>query len=81
MIEAPINDLTAPEPLDVVWTAQNYHDLHDSFAKPADLSVINKKVFDALKPGGLYIVLDHSAEKRVPACAIPKRCTASIRPR
>jgi predicted methyltransferase len=63
VIEAPVNDLTAPEALDVVWTSQNYHDLHDSFAKPADLSVINKKVFDALKPGGLYIVLDHSAEK------------------
>jgi predicted methyltransferase len=62
VIEAPVNDLTAPEPLDVVWTAQNYHDLHDSFAKPADLSVINKKIFDALKPGGLYIVLDHAAE-------------------
>ena len=63
VIEAPINDLAAPEALDVVWTAQNYHDLHDSFAKPADLAIINKKVFDALKPGGLYIVLDHSAEK------------------
>ena len=63
VIEAPVNDLTAPEALDVVWTAQNYHDLHDSFAKPADLAIVNKKVFDALKPGGLFIVLDHSAEK------------------
>jgi predicted methyltransferase len=63
VIEAPVNDLAAPEALDVVWTAQNYHDLHDSFAKPADLAVINKKVFDALKPGGVFIVLDHSAEK------------------
>ncbi|HVU20450.1 MAG TPA: hypothetical protein VHE09_06930 [Rhizomicrobium sp.] len=63
VIEAPANDLAAPEALDVVWTSQNYHDLHDSFAKPADLAVINKKVFDALKPGGLFIVLDHSAEK------------------
>jgi predicted methyltransferase len=63
VIEAPVNDLTAPEALDIVWTAQNYHDLHDSFAKPADLAIINKKVFDALKPGGVFIVLDHSAEK------------------
>ncbi len=62
VIEAPVNNLAAPEALDVVWTAQNYHDLHDSFSKPADLSIINKKVFEALKPGGLYIVLDHSAE-------------------
>jgi predicted methyltransferase len=35
--------------------------LHDSFAKPADLAVINKQVFAALKPGGLYIILDHAA--------------------
>jgi predicted methyltransferase len=61
VIDAPINALTAPEYLDVVWTSQNYHDLHDSFAKPADLAVINKQVFAALKPGGLYIILDHAA--------------------
>lgn len=60
-IDAPINSLAAPELLDVVWTSQNYHDLHDSFAKPADLAIINKAVFAALKPGGLYIVLDHAA--------------------
>ncbi len=60
-IDAPINSLAAPELLDVVWTSQNYHDLHDSFAKPADLAIINKAVFTALKPGGLYIILDHAA--------------------
>lgn len=63
VIHASANELAAPEALDLVWTSQNYHDLHDSFAKPADLAVINKKVYDALKPGGLYIVLDHAAEK------------------
>jgi predicted methyltransferase len=61
VIDAPINALTAPEYLDVVWTSQNYHDLQDSFAKPADLAVINKQIFAALKPGGLYIILDHAA--------------------
>lgn len=61
VIDAPINSLVAPEMLDVVWTSQNYHDLHDSFAKPADLAIINKQVFAALKPGGLYIILDHAA--------------------
>ncbi len=63
VIRAPINSLTAPEPLDVAWTAQNYHDLKDDFFKPADTAVVNKAVFNALKPGGLYIVLDHAAEK------------------
>jgi predicted methyltransferase len=61
VIDAPANSLTAPEPLDLVWTSQNYHDLHDSFAKPADLAIVNKAVFNALKPGGLYVVLDHAA--------------------
>ncbi len=46
----------------MVWTSQNYHDLHNDFAKPADLAIVNKAVFDALKPGGFYIVLDHAAE-------------------
>lgn len=63
VIRAPVNSLTAPEPLDVVWTAQNYHDLKDDFFKPADTAIVNKAVFNALKPGGLYIVLDHTAEK------------------
>jgi predicted methyltransferase len=44
-----------------VWTSQNYHDFHDSFFGPADLAVVNKAIFTALKPGGLYIVLDHVA--------------------
>jgi len=58
-----VNNLSAPELLDVVWTAQNYHDLKDDFFKPADTTMVNKAVFQALKPGGLYIVLDHAAEK------------------
>ena len=53
-------DKLAPEPVDVVWTSQNYHDLHN---RPnADLAAFNKNVFDALKPGGTYLVLDHAAE-------------------
>jgi len=60
-LTAPANEFAAPEKLDAVWTSQNYHDLHDGFAKPADLAIVNKKVFAALKPGGVYVVLDHSA--------------------
>ena len=49
----------APELVDVVWTSLNYHDLHN---RPnADLSVFNKFVFDSLKPGGTFIVIDHAA--------------------
>lgn len=61
VIHAAANDLTAPEALDLVWTSQNYHDLHNKTS--IDLAVFNRKVFEALKHGGLYVVLDHAAEK------------------
>jgi predicted methyltransferase len=58
----PIVSFVAPEKLDVVWTSQNYHDLHDKFFGPVDIAAFNKAVFNALKPGGVFIVLDHVAE-------------------
>ncbi|HTK78966.1 MAG TPA: hypothetical protein VL286_00865 [Rhizomicrobium sp.] len=62
LIHAPVMKFSTPEPVDVVWTSQNYHDMHDSFFGPADLSVVNKAIYNALKPGGTYVVLDHVAE-------------------
>jgi predicted methyltransferase len=56
-----------PEALDLFWISQNYHDLHDSFMGPVDMAAFNKAVYDALKPGGLYVVLDHSAAPGAPA--------------
>jgi predicted methyltransferase len=50
-----------PEKLDVFWITLNYHDLHDKFLGPVDIAVFNKAVFAALKPGGVYIILDHVA--------------------
>ncbi len=55
-------NFSAPEKLDLVFTAQNYHDMHDKFMGPADLSAVNKAVFRSLKPGGVFLVIDHSAE-------------------
>ncbi|KQV56964.1 MULTISPECIES: class I SAM-dependent methyltransferase [unclassified Caulobacter] len=55
-------NFSAPEKLDLVFTAQNYHDMHDKFMGPADLSVVNRQIFRALKPGGVFLVIDHSAE-------------------
>jgi predicted methyltransferase len=51
-----------PEKLDLIWTAQNYHDLHDSFMGPADVAALNRAFFNALKPGGIFLVIDHAAE-------------------
>jgi predicted methyltransferase len=50
-----------PSGLDAVFIRQNYHDLYDKFMGPADVPAFNKAVFAALKPGGVYVVLDHAA--------------------
>lgn len=55
-----------PEQLDVFWISQNYHDLHDSFMGPVDMVAFNKAVYAALKPGAVYIVLDHVAAENSP---------------
>lgn len=54
-------DIGADASVDRVWTSQNYHDLHNP-ALPADTALqVDKRVFAALKPGGYFVVLDHSA--------------------
>jgi predicted methyltransferase len=57
----PTVTLTAREPLDLVWTSQNYHDYPDEFMGKADPSVLNNSAFKILKPGGTYIIIDHMA--------------------
>jgi predicted methyltransferase len=57
----PADRLTAPEPLDVVFTSQNYHDYPDKFMGRIDPMVLNRTVYRLLKPGGVYIVIDHAA--------------------
>lgn len=54
-----------PTPVDVVWTSQNYHDLHLARLN-LDVAAVNRAVFNALRPGGLYVVLDHAAAPGAP---------------
>jgi predicted methyltransferase len=54
-------ELKLPENLDMVWTSLNYHDLHN--VKDLDMSAFNKAVLAGLKPGGIYMVIDHATEK------------------
>jgi predicted methyltransferase len=56
----PFEDPVPPEaaPLDVVTLILNYHDI--SYL-PVDRDAMNRKIFAALKPGGRYVVIDHSA--------------------
>lgn len=60
LVRASLNTLSVPEQLDLIWTSQNYHDLKNGGV--ADTAAVNRAVFAALKPGGVYIVLDHAAE-------------------
>jgi predicted methyltransferase len=57
----PAKAFSAPEPLDLVFTSQNYHDYPDKFMGPTDPAVLNAAVYKALKPGGLYVIVDHRA--------------------
>ena len=50
-----------PKKLDIVFIRQNYHDLYDKFMGPADVPAFDRAVFAALKPGGVFVILDHAA--------------------
>src|SRR5471030_1508345 len=66
-IEAVSADLVAmPEvtqPADVLWLHLFYHDLHTKLigVKGATAADFNRAVYERLKPGGLYVIVDHAA--------------------
>lgn len=51
--------ITLPQKADIVWTVQNYHDIPNQGGE-ASIAAVNAAVFDALKPGGTYVVIDHA---------------------
>jgi len=52
--------MSIPVPVDLVWTSRNYHDLHNAaFGKP-NMLTLDRSIYDTLKPGGIFLVLDHS---------------------
>jgi predicted methyltransferase len=59
VIVAPLPKLELPAPVDLVWTSLNYHDLHN--IADFDMAAFNSAVFAALKPGGIYVIVDHAA--------------------
>ena len=59
-IHAPLaGGVSVPTKADVVFTAQNYHDINH--VPNIDMLKFDKSVYDALKPGGVFFVLDHAA--------------------
>lgn len=60
LVERPFDD-PVPEgtpKLDLVTLVLNYHDIT---YLPVDRAQMNKRLYDALKPGGHYVVIDHSS--------------------
>lgn len=57
----PFGQMNLPEKVDLFWITQNYHDLKIAKFGVVDLADFNRRVFDALKPSGVYMVLDHQA--------------------
>jgi predicted methyltransferase len=53
------NEVALPQNVDSVWNVLYYHDLQP---QGVDTAAFNRKIFDALKPGGIYLVIDHKAE-------------------
>ena len=49
-----------PEKIDLFWITQNYHDLHVPEYGHVDIAAFNRRVWDALKPGGIYMVVDQA---------------------
>lgn len=66
-VEAVSADLVAmPEatpPADVLWLHLFYHDLHTALiqARGATAADFNRAVYERLKSGGFYIIVDHAA--------------------
>jgi predicted methyltransferase len=48
--------------LNVAFIFQNYHDLHDKFTGPVDVAAYNRAIYQLLKPGGYYVIIDHAAK-------------------
>ena len=65
-LTAPIAAAGLPDGLDLVLTVQNYHDMHLKAFPAETADTVNKEVFKALKPGGLYVIVDHAAAAGAP---------------
>jgi predicted methyltransferase len=53
----------ATQPADVLWMHLFYHDLHTALIqdKGATADVFNRAVYESLKSGGRYVIVDHAA--------------------
>ena len=59
-VDMKLSGPAVPQPVDMIFTAQNYHDFHLARLH-LDVPTLNKQLFSLLKPGGLFIIEDHAA--------------------
>jgi predicted methyltransferase len=52
------NAVALPDNVDVVFNVLYYHDL---MLNKVDAAALNAKIFKALKPGGIFFIVDHNA--------------------
>ena len=52
---------TVAAPVDLFWTVQNYHDIPDPLK-----AQFNQAIYNALRPGGVYVVIDHADTVNAP---------------
>jgi predicted methyltransferase len=71
-LSGPLSETGLPSGLDLVLTVQNYHDLHLKPFAAGTADTVNKQIFQALKPGGIYLVVDHAAAPGTPVDAVDK---------
>jgi predicted methyltransferase len=62
VLSGPAERFAPPEPLDLVWTSLNFHDLYDSFMGPADVPQVARALYQSLKPDGVLLVVAHVAQ-------------------
>jgi predicted methyltransferase len=61
VLTRPTLEFAPARPLDVIWSSQNYHDLHDRFMEGLDVAAADRAFYRALKPGGVLLIVDHVA--------------------
>jgi predicted methyltransferase len=59
VVVSDLRSLTLAQPVDLVWTSENYHDFHN--LPGADIHAIDQAIFAVLRPGGIFYVEDHAA--------------------
>jgi len=68
----PFGTVNFPKPLDLAWVTQNYHDMKVAEYGKVDTLAFDRAVYKALKPGGIYFILDHQGRRGMTNADIAK---------